>query len=290
MQIRPISVGNILNHKRSDKLANMLSHHVRFITGIGTICCEPAVDYWSNRKQSKGEQQYSLVKTIIKIVVGTASGVTARYIGYKLGKKYVQKQLAPLIKKMYEHLEFNDVRNKIIRRYNKALEIVKTAKDNNKILDRFRKETWPNSKYKDLKSYKEIEAHLSSIDTLTEQINKDPSGNKIKKIIAKRDKLVEAFDDVLISKLPINDRFKKDFLPHHNKFCDKFIGEYVISKGSESGKLNKYAMAFGDVIGIAATCTLTMTTDIPLLNGTMNYVMGKFYPQYTAKGGKNESK
>lgn len=104
--MKPISFPTrVFNHeinKIASSLAQTPSHLTRASLGLGAIAIEPAVDYFSNINASKEERRFSLAKTISKIVIGTLSGVLARYIGLKLGQGYFKKilrEIAPELKK-----------------------------------------------------------------------------------------------------------------------------------------------------------------------------------------------
>jgi hypothetical protein len=74
------------------------SYKVRFALGVGALLIEPGVDFYSNKKMNKECRWYSVVKTGMKIIIGTATGVTARYFGQKIGAGFFTQKIRALLK------------------------------------------------------------------------------------------------------------------------------------------------------------------------------------------------
>ncbi|MEI7473386.1 MAG: hypothetical protein WCK67_01290 [bacterium] len=97
MVLKPIKMQTLEN------FANLDNYVTRLGIGAGAIAIEPAVDYYSNRKLSKEDRKYSVVKTCSKIIIGTLTGVAARYIGQKQGRQcFINaiKKLKPAVEEL----------------------------------------------------------------------------------------------------------------------------------------------------------------------------------------------
>lgn len=93
MKIPPIVISHKSISDRIKAAGSMPSHHVRLMLGIGALSIEPFVDYYSNRKLDPQTRRYSLTKTVLKILVGTTTGVLSRSLAAGKGSQYLTKLL-----------------------------------------------------------------------------------------------------------------------------------------------------------------------------------------------------
>ena len=66
---------------------NVASHHQRLILGATALTSQPFIDY-NNKKVDEQTRKISCAKTLAKIIVGTTTGFSVRYLCTKLAKNY----------------------------------------------------------------------------------------------------------------------------------------------------------------------------------------------------------
>jgi len=76
-----------------NKLGDMGAAELRFFLGTTALMIKPSIDYFSNRHLDKDTRKYSVGKVVSKTIIGTTTGVLARYLGYKAGDKLIRKNL-----------------------------------------------------------------------------------------------------------------------------------------------------------------------------------------------------
>jgi len=94
MQVRP-SIKNcfeqfMLNEKKIARVVkfneNFTTWHQRLVLGIASISSQPFFDYY-NKNVDQETRNYSAVRTVAKIIVGTTEGCLVRFLAIKYGKK-----------------------------------------------------------------------------------------------------------------------------------------------------------------------------------------------------------
>lgn len=186
MNIRPIPIpSNLESAKVFKYLANFDNCATRLSIGLGALCVEPLVDYYSNRNLSTEDRKYSVVKTCSKIFIGTATGVTARFLGQAQGREYLLKlinnEIKPLVLNAAKTPEFK-----------KAVEGL-TGKEKNQIPEVVKKVM------NEIK-LKKIYIHDEVLNDMMKEIvtkAKEVSIGNDKTIIASGKKLADSFGDAV---------------------------------------------------------------------------------------------
>ncbi|MDD3150023.1 MAG: hypothetical protein PHV68_04240 [Candidatus Gastranaerophilales bacterium] len=79
----------------------------RLIMGVAALSTQPLIDY-NNKNVDKTTRNYSVARTILKIIVGTTVGVIVRRAALKWakgnGKKFLLKNIIPNTKSYYEDI------------------------------------------------------------------------------------------------------------------------------------------------------------------------------------------
>lgn len=190
INIKPFSVpSNICKQKTAEvfkSLADFDNCATRLSIGVGALAVEPFIDYYSNRNLSKEDRKYSVVKTCSKIVIGTATGVAARFLGQKQGRAYlinlIDNKIKPLVKEACKTEEFKKAVNALTGQKSEAIpDIVK------KTINKIQKETI----FIHEKVAKDI---IRDIATGAKEVPIE-KGNNPKTMIESGKKLAEAFGD-----------------------------------------------------------------------------------------------
>lgn len=78
-----------LPKKYFDRLTHMSSFDQRLAIGAGTLLCQPPIDYFNPMTDEK-TRKFSVIKTVVKILVGTATGLLIRKGGMILAERQLK--------------------------------------------------------------------------------------------------------------------------------------------------------------------------------------------------------
>jgi hypothetical protein len=238
------------------------SYHVRMALGIGALSIEPFVDFYSNKKMDKESRWYSAVKTSAKIIIGTATGVTARYFGQKVGARYfakfMRKTIVPILKEHNIPALKKVLKNIKIELLEKGHLTQETEMKIVKLFD----ETGVNKILGKEGIVAQATANLSA-----------PLPNK-DKILASVSRTFECdfiYNYDLIKKL-------QNKLNLQNSHGKAMVKKLIIDPKSV---FKDFAKAFGDFTGVLTAAAFTLAIDAPVINQAINYTMSKFFPGYS---------
>lgn len=253
MNLVPVSVPVTILGKNTAKIAKQLASldncSTRLALGVGALLVEPSVDYFSNRNLSKEDRTYSVVKTCSKIIIGTATGVIARFVGQSRGRESL----------------VNLINNNIKPLIQENCKPEKLAEECKRYLTK--------SKPEIVKAFKEKKIPLKEMINAVFE-----SAEKEKKDLPAM--LKTTIEKIQSEHIFIHEKVAKDMITEIVTGAQEVktnSGKYIIESGE------KLAVAFGDSIGVATAALFCLTLDIPLMNFAMNKVMSIVCPEALAK-------
>lgn len=109
-------------------LTHMNSFQQRFAIGVGALLCQPPIDYFNPMTDEK-TRKFSVIKTVVKIVVGTTTGLIVRKAGMMMAEhqlkdsaKFISKiKDVNIAKKMKEICSDDNRKKQFISNYGTVL-------------------------------------------------------------------------------------------------------------------------------------------------------------------------
>lgn len=270
--MKPIIGSDYLFNKLIRPIGRVDSYVTRLTLGVGALAIEPFVDYYSNKNLDEQSRSYSAVKTCAKIVIGTSTGVVARFLGQKQGAKFFEELMRKKLKDMPE-----------IAKLQGNLQEIKTSVKEYLTSDKF-----------DLPQ--ELSDKIKSVfgeDGCKKLLNTQGSEGAIREAKiklsrpglnpAEKDEILLGVNKSLENSVPIPqemvDTFRRN-LPFSKAHGEKIVKDTV---NDPQGVVTTLSKGFGDVVGVLSAALFTLAFDVPLINLSLNYIMEKLFPDYTAK-------
>lgn len=338
--MKPITVRDSVFERFIKPAGKVDSYVTRLALGVGALSVEPFVDYYSNRNLDDQSRSYSAVKTCAKIIIGTATGVAARFLGQKQGARFfaelmngklknlpevtkLQSDLGAIRKSIKKHLFLGEnlpeeVLGKIKTVFAQGkdtslLEKVAEAKKNLSQNDGLRKsvadfrdkiETFPVAGTPHPEDVvfarNSIEEHIFFGNALSKEASDKiktvfgdagtkkllEEAGKVKDDLAKDDSVHKTVFGI-ISRTETDFQLKPELvtsvrkkLPFFKKQSEKIVRDVI---NNPDGMVETLSKGFGDFIGVMSAALFTIAFDVPLINLSLNYIMEKLFPDYTAK-------
>lgn len=267
--MRPITVRDSVFEKFIRPTGQVDSYVTRLALGVGALSVEPFVDYYSNRKLDEQSRSYSAVKTCAKIIIGTSTGVAARFLGQKQGARFFEELMHKQLKKIPEVLNLQGdvkaIKDSVKEYLNGKGELSEET------LGKIKTVFGQENKDKNLPGSEKVLETIRQAKTKIAEPNSDPNEVLFG--------VVRTIENGVPVKKELVDTVLKS-LPFKKAHGEKIVRDIINDPKSVITNLSK---AFGDFIGVVSAALFTIAFDIPLINLSLNYIMEKLFPNYTAK-------